>query len=53
MDHTSRSMEDSGSKGNLNGGSLAQMISEENNISMWFRDCSYILVKNVAAFVLV
>jgi hypothetical protein len=41
MGHTSRSVEDSGSEGNLKYGSLAQEVSKENNINMWSGDCSY------------
>ena len=52
MDPTSRNMEDSGTKCDLmNCGGLAQEVSEEKNIIMLPRDCSYdILVKNVSAF---
>jgi hypothetical protein len=31
-------MEDSNTKGDLNYGSWAQELSEENNINMWLRD---------------
>jgi hypothetical protein len=43
-------MEDSGAEGDLNCGDLAQEVSEEKNISMWPKDCSYILANNLAAF---
>jgi hypothetical protein len=52
MDHPSRNMEDGRAEGDLNcGGLLTQKVSEENNFSMWPRDCSCdVLVKNVVAF---
>ena len=44
-------MKDIGAKGDLDCGGLGQEVSEENNVSMWSRDCSCNkLVKNVAAF---
>ena len=43
-------MEDSDTEGDLNCGGLAQEVSEEKNISMWPKDCSYILANNLAAF---
>jgi hypothetical protein len=44
-------MEDIGAEGDLNCGDLAQEISEEQNFSMWSRDCSCgVLVEIVAAF---
>ena len=44
-------MEDSGTEGDLNCGSLALEVSEEKNFSMWTRNCSYkILVTNMVAF---
>jgi hypothetical protein len=43
-------MEDIGIEYYLNSGGLAQDVSEENNVSIWSRECfSNILVKNVAA----
>ena len=52
--HTSRSMEDSGAEGDLNCGGLAQVVSEEKNVSMLHRDHSCgILVKNVEVSALV
>ena len=47
MGHTSRSIEDSGAKGDLNSGAR---ISEEN-INMWLKDHSCdILMKNMTDF---
>ena len=42
-------MEDSGTKSYLSCRGLTQVVSDEN-ISMWPRDCFYILVRSVAAF---
>jgi hypothetical protein len=47
-------MEDSGAEGDLNCGGLAQVVSEEKNVSMLHRDHSCgILVKNVEVSALV
>ena len=49
MEHTSRSLEDSAAKGDLNYGGLAWQISEEKNICMWPIDNSCeVLAMNVA-----
>ena len=40
MGHPSRSLEDSGTEGELNCGVLAQEVSEEENISIWPREHS-------------
>lgn len=50
MGHLPRNMEDIGIEYYMNSGGLAQDVSEENNVSIWSRECfSNILVKNVAA----
>lgn len=53
MGHTSRSIENSGTKNDLNCGDMAQEVSKEKEIIMLPRDCSRdILTKNVPAFCL-
>ena len=48
MGHLNTNIEDIGTEGDLNCRSLAQELSEENNINMCSRDCFCdILVKNV------
>lgn len=47
MSHPSMNMEARDAEGDLNYGGLAQETSEEMNVNMWLRNCSYdILVKN-------
>ena len=47
MSHPSKNMEASGAEGDLNYGGLAQEVSEETNVNMWVRNCSYdVLWKN-------
>jgi hypothetical protein len=51
VSHPSRNMEDFVAVSDLNSADLAQEVSEERNVCMWYRVCFCgILVKNVAGF---
>jgi hypothetical protein len=51
MGHTGRNIGNGGAERVWNCGCLAQEVSEEENVSMWPRNCSAdILTNNVAAF---
>ena len=44
-------MEESGfTEGDMNCGSLAQAASKEKKISIWPRDCSYVILEKNVAF---